>query len=262
MPHADPALVAWLDAVQTAPQPMAEILESHPDMTAGDSYRLQLAVMAARVARGDRIVGYKAALTSKAMQEETGIPEPMLGTLLASRVFAEEQPVSMAAAGLMRCSLEPEICVLLKDRLAGPGLSALDILPAIAGYLPALEIGDYRLSEGVGSLQSAVCCNTFNGGIVVGTRLTAPTGIDLRLEGMSMRLNDAPAGSGTGVEVLGDPLNSVAFMANKLAEFGGALEPGMLLMTGSITGSIPLGPGDRVDVEFTRLGSVSLRFTD
>lgn len=77
-----------------------------------------------------------------------------------------------------------------------------------------------------------------------------------------MRLNDAPAGSGTGVEVLGDPLNSVAFMANKLAEFGGALEPGMLLMTGSITGSIPLGPGDRVDVEFTRLGSVSLRFTD
>ncbi len=259
MTQADPDLVAWLDAAQTAPEPMAEILEAHPGMTAEDAYRLQLAVMAARVARGDRIVGYKAALTSKAMQEETGIPEPMLGTLLASRVFPEDQPVSFAAAGLMRTSLEPEICVLLKDRLQGPGVTALDVLSAVAGYLPAVEIGDYRLGQGVGSLQSAVCCNTFNGGIVVGTRLTAPDGIDLRLEGMSMRLNDAPAGSGTGVEVLGDPLNSVAFMANKLAEFGGALAAGMLLMTGSITGSIEIAPGDRVDVAFTRLGSLTLR---
>ncbi len=259
MSEPDPDLVAWLDAAQTAPAPMAEILDDHPAMTAAEAYRLQLAVMAARVARGDRIVGYKAALTSKAMREETGIGEPMLGTLLASRVFPEDRPVSFAAAGFLRTSLEPEIAVLLRDRLQGPGVTALDALQAVAGYLPAVEIGDYRLAEGVGSLQSAICCNTFNGGIVVGARLTAPQGIDLRLEGMSMRLNDEPAGSGTGVEVLGDPLNSVAFMANKLAEFGGALEPGMVLMTGSITASIPLAPGDRVEVAFTRLGALTLR---
>ena len=259
MPDDTRELVAWLDQAQSGPAPMPEILEAHPELTAREAYALQLAVMDARVGRGDRIVGYKAALTSLAMQEETGIHEPLLGTLLASRVFPENEAVSHSARGFLRPSLEPEIAVLLKHRLEGPGIGALDALRAVAGYLPAVEIGDYRLPSGVGSLQSAVACNTFNGGIVVGTRLTRPEGIDLRVEGMSLRLNDEPVASATGVEVLGDPLNSVAFMANKLAEFGRALEPGMVLMTGSITASIPLAPGDRVEVAFTRLGSLTLR---
>ena len=87
----------------------------------------------------------------------------------------------------------------------------------------------------------------------------APAGIDLRVEGMTLLKNGIPCGSGTGIEVLGDPLNSVAFMANKLGEIGGTLRKGMVLMTGSIVASIGLEPGDHVEVRFTRLGNVSVR---
>ena len=251
------SLIDTMDDELSRPVQVPEVLEREPGLSPHDAYDLQFALMARRVARGDRIVGYKAALTSKAMQEETGIPEPLLGTLLASRVFPEGEALSLAP--FLRATLEPEIAVLLKSDLAGAAPTLPEVLAAVEGYLPAVEIGDYRTDPKARSLQQSVACNTFNGGIVLGGPLTAPGGIDLRREGMSMTHNGEPAGSGTGVEVLGDPLRSVAFMAATLAEHGMGLKAGMILMTGSIVASIPLGPGDEVRVDFTRLGSLNLR---
>lgn len=256
-------LVAWLDAALNAPEQVPDVRERKPDLSASDAYRLQAGVMAARVERGDRIVGYKAALTSAAMQAQVGIPEPMLGTLLGSKVFDQSVPVSLSGRGFLRATLEPEIAVVMGHDLAGPGVTHADAMAAVGGYLPAIELGDYRTAEAVGrTLVGSVVCNTFNGGTVLGQPLSAPAGIDLRTEGMSMYLNGKPAGSGTGVEVLGDPLNSVVFMANKLAELDLSLKAGMILMTGSIVASIALSPGDHVEVRFTRLGDVQVRVED
>jgi 2-keto-4-pentenoate hydratase len=130
----------------------------------------------------------------------------------------------------------------------------------VAGYLPAVELGDYRTGDNPRSLQMTLVCNTFSGGIVVGGPLTPPHGLDLRTEGMVLSHNGAVVASATAVEVLGDPLRSVAFIANKLGELGGTLRAGMVLMTGSIVKSIPLASGDTVGVAFTRLGSLHLGF--
>jgi 2-keto-4-pentenoate hydratase len=85
--------------------------------------------------------------------------------------------------------------------------------------------------------------------------------IYLRLEGSVTSVSGAVKGSGTGVEVLGNPLNVVANMANQLAEFGLALKAGMVLMTGSLVSTgMTAEIGDDVMVEFTRLGRVSVNF--
>ncbi|MFT5389866.1 MAG: 2-keto-4-pentenoate hydratase [Gammaproteobacteria bacterium] len=253
-------LAVWLDTALSASTLVPDIRELRPGITHDEAYRLQLEVMARRVAAGDRIVGYKAALTSPAMQAQVGIDEPLLGTLLGSRIVTGSEPVSISGWGFLRPTLEPEIAVVLGRDLQGPGVTRIDALRAIAGYLPAIELGDYRTSVEVGqTFIGAVVCNTFNGGIVLGQPYVAPAGIDLRREGMTMTHNGKPAGSGTGVEVLGDPINSVIFIANKLAEYGHGLRAGMILMTGSIVASIPLAAGDDVDVEFTQLGAVRVR---
>ncbi|HKI97340.1 MAG TPA: fumarylacetoacetate hydrolase family protein [bacterium] len=254
------ALADWLDERLPLAEPVPEILERAPALTATEAYRIQAALMDRHVARGDRIVGYKAALTSKAMQEMAGVGEPLLGTLLASRVFPEAEPIALG--GFLKATLEPEVAVLLRGELRGPGVTPLDALAAVAGYLPAVELGDYRTGENARSLQQTLVCNTFSGGIVLGGPLSAPAGLDLRTEGMVLTRNGEVCGSATCVEVLGDPLRSVAFMANKLAEQGGWLRPGMVLMTGSIVRSIPLAPGDEVRVDFTRLGTLHLRCAD
>ena len=252
-------LADWLEERLPRREAVPEILQQAPELTAPQAYRIQRALMERCVARGDRIVGYKAALTSKAMQAYSGVDEPLLGTLLGSRVLAEDAPIPLAP--YLRPTLEPEIAVLLRADLRGPGVTPLDALAAVAGYLPAVELGDYRTGDNPRSLAMTLCCNTFNGGIVLGAPLAGPAGLDLRTEGMVLTHNGAVCASATAVEVLGDPLRSVAFMANKLAELGGGLRAGMVLMTGSIVRSIPLAPGDAVRVDFTRLGALRLRFT-
>lgn len=255
------ALAEWLDEALVSPEPVPDIVDKAPDLSVADAYQLQFDVMARRVARGDRIIGYKAALTSQAMQRETGIPEPLVGTLLHSRLM-DPSAVSLSDYGFLRATLEPEIAVLMGRELRGPGLSAIDAWDAVAGFFPAIELGDYRYVDGVRTMQNSIACNTFNGGTIIGGPLHAKHGLDLRTEGLSLWHNGVPAGSGTGVEVLGDPMESVAFIANKLGEFGRGLDQGMLLMTGSITRSIELNAGDQVALGFTRLGSLSVRIVE
>lgn len=253
-------LTDWLEERLAKPEPIPEILEQEPKLTTEEAYRIQMERMDRQVNRGDRIAGYKAALTSKAMQEESGIGEPLLGTLLASRIFPEDQPISMTP--FLVTTLEPELAVLLKGDLEGPGVTELDALAASAGYLPAVEIGDYRTGPKARSLQQTLVCNTFNGGVVIGNTLTPAAGMDPRLEGMVLTHNGEVRASATAVEVLGHPMRSVAFMANKLAECGRSLRAGMLLMTGSIVRGIPIAAGDTIEVEFTRVGRLSIRFGD
>ena len=262
MTHDIDSLATELETALDAQSPVPSLLDRTPDLSPEAAYQVQLAIAERKLAGGDRLLGYKAALTSAGMQAQIGIPEPMLGTLLASRDRSGDTDVSLSKHGFLKPTLEPEIALLMRERLSGPGATPTDVLTAAAGALPAIELGDYRLIEDAPMrLQDAVVMNTFNGGIVLGPVLTPLDGLDLRHEGMTLLLNGQPAGSGTGIEVLGSPLNSAAWMANKLAELGRTIEPGMVLMTGSIVSSVPLSAGDRVEAHFSRLGSVAVSIT-
>lgn len=250
-------LADWIEEKWNSEAVIPEVLEHRPDLSVLDAYHVQAVRMARHVAQGDRIIGYKAALTSKAMQRQVGIDEPILGTLLGSRTYPEDSPLSLGA--FMVPTLEPEVAVLLKGDLTGPGVTPHDAMAAIEGYLPAVEIGDIRTGDNERSLQQTILCNTFNGGHIFGPPLSAPGGIDLRREGMVLYVNGEIAGSATAAEVLGDPINSVVFMANKLGEIGLGLKAGMVLMTGSIVASVKLKAGDEVFAAFTRLGEVRVR---
>jgi len=250
------ALMAWIERQLASGRPIPEITRQDPRLTAEKAYRIQAQLMRRKVQAGDRIVGYKAALTSRAMQQREGISEPLLGTLLASRLRHEAQAVSLA--GFIKATVEPEVGMILGRDLAGPGVTPQAAVAAIAGFVPAIEVGDIR-TEGRRTIPHTICCNTFNGAHLFGSAAAAPR-IDLRREGMVLSLNGNPVASATAVEVLGDPVLSVVFMANKLAELGQSLKAGMALLTGSIVSSIPVHPGDSVRVEFTRLGEIGARF--
>jgi 2-keto-4-pentenoate hydratase len=255
-------LVDWIDERLASADPVSEITVQDPGLTVAEAYRIQAERMRRRVQQGDRIIGYKAALTSLAMQQREGIASPVLGTLLASRLRGEAAPVSLL--GFLKGTVEPEVGVVLGRDLAGPGITPQAALAAIAGYVPAIEVGDLRMDPNATvrrTLQHTVCCNTFNGAHLFGTALTPP-GIDLRREGMVLSCNGRPCASATAIEVLGDPVLSVVFMANQLAEQGESLKAGMVLLTGSIVPSIPVRAGDWVRVEFTRLGEIGAAFVD
>lgn len=113
------ALTDWLEHQLAGPHPATDILEHAPDLTLLEAYRIQHALIERGMARGDRIIGYKAAFTNKAMQTMFGLGEPLVGTLLGSRLLSETTPVHLR--GFLKTILEPEVGVLLRADLSGPG---------------------------------------------------------------------------------------------------------------------------------------------
>ena len=249
----------FLEEQISSTQPYVDIIEKIPDLTWDDAYRLQFALAKRKIAKGDRLVGYKAAYTSRAMQQDRGVAGPIIGSLMRSGSFEEGKPIKLRDS--IETLAEPEIAVLLNRDLKGPGVTHEEALLAVEGIFPAIEIAEQTHGGSKRSRQMGIAIHKSNGGIMLGAPMSSPRGIDLRLEGMVISINGEVRGSATGVEVLGDPLSLVAVIANKIGDYGEMLEAGMILMTGSIVTATPVKPGDDLTVEFTRIGSLHARFT-
>ena len=84
--------------------------------------------------------------------------------------------------------------------------------------------------------------------------------LDLRYIAMFMTKNGRLVNSGAGIEVMGDPVNAVAWLANTLAEHGGGLKAGQIVLSGAITAAEPVQSGDSMTVCFSTLGQISVEF--
>lgn len=239
--------------------PYVDIIDKVPNLTWDEAYRLQFALARRKIVKGNPLVGYKAAYTSRAMQQDRGVAGPIIGCLMKSGTFEEGKPIRLTAG--IETLVEPEIAVLLNRDLKGPGVTHEEALFAIEGVFPAIEIAEQTHGGRKRSRQMGIAIHKSNGGIMLGSPMSSPHGIDLRLEGMVISINGDVRGSATGVEVLGNPLSLVAVIANKVGEYGEMLKAGMILMTGSIVTAMPVKPGDDLTVEFTRIGSLRARFT-
>ena len=259
MHKTDHDLLDFLEAQISGTVPYVDILEKVPDLTWDDAYRLQFALAKRKIAKGNRLIGYKAAYTSRAMQQDRGVAGPIIGCLMQSGSFAEGRPI-MLTAGIVTM-VEPEIAVLLNRDLKGPGVTHEEALLAVEGVFPAIEIAEQTHGGRKRSRQMGIAIHKSNGGIMLGSLMSSPHGIDLRLEGMVISINGEVRGSATGVEVMGNPLSLVAIIANKIGAYGEMLKAGMVLMTGSIVTAMPVVPGDDLTVEFTRIGNLNARFT-
>lgn len=231
--------------------------ETAADLTLEQGYAIQRALEKTLVERGDRVVGWKAGFTNATLQESYGVSEPVLGFLLASGVFVSGDTVPLSR--FVSLGLEVEMAFVMKADLAGPGVTAASALLAVEGAVPSFELIDFRMSgkpRGTDFVADGVLANA----IVLGGPLTAVRGLDLSLEGVVYEENGQRVATATAAEVMGNPLNSLAWLANALGKLGGRLRAGDVVLTGSISKVFRPKAGDSVRASFTRLGSVSCRF--
>jgi 2-keto-4-pentenoate hydratase len=252
------ALAKELLESQRTRVPVASLTERFPDITVEQAYHIQLENIQTRLKEGRRVVGKKIGLTSKAMQQLFNVYEPDYGHLLDDMVVLTGGVVPTEQLMQPRC--EGEIAFLLKRDLVGPGVTTADVLSATEALLPALEIVASRVKDWKIKLPDTVADNASSGMLVLGNALTPPAGIDLRLVGMVFEKNGEIVGTGAGAAVLGHPASSVAWLANKLHEFGIVLKAGEVILSGALTAAIPITPGDYFHAEFAHLGSAAARF--
>lgn len=239
-------------------KPIRPLIEQFPDLSVSDAYQIQVALIELKTAEGARIVGKKTGLTSKAMQQMLGVNEPDFGHLLDTMMVSDGQAVPLAA--LIQPKVEPEIAFLLKQDLKGPGVSAADVMEATASVAASLEIIDSRIADWRIKLADTIADNASSGRVVLGETRLSPKDLDLRLMGMVLEKNGEIVATGAGGAVLGHPACAVAWLANRLAEYGFSLKAQDVILPGALCGAVGVGAGDVITATFDRLGSVSVKF--
>ena len=234
-------------------EPLKLFTERFPDITIHDSYQIHLRVVEKKKARGERIIGKKIGLTSKAMQELLGIDEPDYGFIMSTNI-AGEGTISMSE--LIEPKAEPEVAFVLMDDLEGPGVTAALVLAATAGVLPSIEIIDSRFAGWGIKIQDSIADGASIGRVIFGagslTDISTP-GLDLRYIGHVLEKNGEVVETAAGAAVLGNPAESVAWLANKLSEYDIILKAGEVVISGSLTKAVPVQAGVHVRATFGQL---------
>jgi 2-keto-4-pentenoate hydratase len=196
-------------------------------------------------------------LTAKPIQDQFSVHEPGFGFLLDDGLHSLGDAIAHDA--LIGPGFENELCVTMGSDLVGPSVTRADAEAAISTVALAFELVETR-GDFTGHLEMVVPDNLQQKGVVLGTPVRLRDAPDLDRVRLTVMINGTVVDTATGDAVLGHPVNSVMWLANRLAEFGRSLAAGDLVMTGSFTRQYPILRGDTIRSEFAGVGAVEATF--
>ena len=203
-----------------------------------------------------QVAGYKIGLTTPVMQKLCGVDEPCYGAIFASEVH--HCRAELSARDYCRLGVETEIALQLGDDLP-QGDDPIGVAAAVESAMAAIElIEDLRHDYKRLNAAAMVAGNVWNAGVVLGSSVGDWRALDLARVAATLSINDRRIGYGNGSDVMGNPLNALAWLASKLAAAGTPLKRGMIVMTGSMVPIQHPVSGDRVLVEVSELGAAEL----
>jgi len=251
--------VAALAKAYATREPIEPLIDTFREATTEDAYRIQQHLVRRWVEDGDPVRGHKVGLASAAMQRQMGVDQPDYGHLTGGMFHLEHQPIPVGK--FLQPRIEPEIAFVLGSALRGPGVTVADAVRAVDFVLPSLEIVDSRIKDWRISLVDTIADNASSGGVVLGSSPASLDDVDLRLAGCVLYQNGEVASTGAGGAVLGSPINALVWLANTVGPLGVTLEPGHVVLPGSMTRAIPVRPGDTVVATIAGIGSGTAVFS-
>ncbi|MGC8573608.1 MAG: 2-keto-4-pentenoate hydratase [Caldisphaera sp.] len=239
-------------------KPVDTLTETYPGFNVELAYQVQLLQIEEEVKLGKKIIGKKIGLTSKPMQELLGVTEPDYGHLMSDMYIADSNIVKLD--NLIQPKVEGEIAFVLNRDLEGPNVTITDVYRATEGIMPAIEIIDSRIKNWKIKLPDTVADNASSALFVVGARLVSIRELDIKHIGMVIEKNGEVVGTGAGAAVLGHPANAVAWLANKLSEFGVRLKEGEIILSGALSAAVNIEKNTTFRISLYKLGDVSISF--
>jgi 2-keto-4-pentenoate hydratase len=258
------------DTQRTDPQAAAEIiweawskgelLDGIPEEVRpkdfADAYRVQFALDE----HGGRRVGWKLAATGAGGRSALNVEQPLAGPLYSQ--FQIEDGSAVEFGSIRMATIEGEFGLMIETTLAAKDAphNRETVVAALGAFVPTIEIPNTRFSDhrGAGAVQLTADA-ALAGLFVLGDRID-----DYDPEALTdhlLRLS-TPNGTveGTGVKVLGGPIEAVHWLANELGARGYDLEAGQVVITGATVAVKDPGVGN-ITVDFGEFGSLSLELT-
>ena len=254
---------ALLHAEETGTQ-IGLLSLAYPGMTMDDAYAIQSQILAAKLAAGRHIIGWKIGLTSKAMQAALNIDIPDSGILFDDMAF--ETGTSIPKGRFIQPRIEAEIAFAMKAPLGGADITRDDVIAATDHVAPAIEILDTRVQRtdpATGQpriITDTISDNAANAGIVLGNDRHGINAQDLRWVPAVVFKDGAVEETGLGAGVLNDPVESVVWLARRMATYGQQIEAGHVILSGSFIRPLECPPGTEIHADFGPFGAVDLRF--
>jgi 2-keto-4-pentenoate hydratase len=222
----------------------AEATIGTPDLAT--AYAIQRALLALRLAAGERVVGWKLGYTSEVMRRQMGIDRPNIGPLTDWMLLGSGDAVHER---LVQPRVEPEIGLRLKTALDArhAPVDRHTVAAAVKGAYACLEVVHSTWTGYRFNLEQNTADNSSAGQVVIGPRL--PVTDLMALDTVAVHLsdgNDQTLGQGVGADADGHPLDAVARLARELAANAQRLEAGDLVITGGLTKACVLEAGGRM----------------
>lgn len=227
-----------------------------PELDLDTGYAIQDLNLQKRLDRGEKLIGVKLGLTSRAKQERMGVHFPFVAWLTDAMVLPVGDPVPQSR--LIHPRIEPEIVFVMGDRIEGPGVTCAQAMAAVESVWGGAEVIDSRYRNFRFKAGDVSADNASSGAFVTGPVGMPPADLDLSLEAVLVEVDGEIVDSATGAAVQGHPGEALAHAANDLARRGHAIEPGWIVLTGGMTDAVFAPPGASVAMHFTNLGSVFL----
>ncbi|MBQ0137914.1 MAG: fumarylacetoacetate hydrolase family protein [Kurthia sp.] len=234
------------------------ITSKFPNLKVKEAYEIQLQTVAHKMEQGHIITGKKIGLTSEAMQNSLNVHEPDYGHLLSDMLIKNNGKVP--SGHLLQPKVEGELAFVLKKDLKGPNITAMDVILATDYIVPALEIVDSRIKNWKINLQDTIADNASSGLYVLGDERFQIHEVDFKKIGMALYKNDELLNTGAGVACLGNPVEAVVWLANKLADYTISLKKGEVILSGALSEAMPAYEGDVFACKFNQLGEVRVEF--
>lgn len=249
-------LAERLDNAMLTRQATPQITLEYPLLTLADAYVIQALLVHRRLQRGERRIGMKMGLTSRAKMMQVGVNEMSWGRLTDAMIL-EEGGLLMRDA-YIHPRLEPELAFLIGRPLSGK-VTAAQAMSAVDGVAPAMELIDSRYRDFKFTLNDVVADNSSSTGLVIGSWRSPEQ--DLTNLGVVLEVNGRVIETASTAAILGNPVRSLVAAARLAGEAGETLHPGDIVMSGGITAAHTVSPGETVRATLQNLGFVSISIT-
>lgn len=238
--------------------PLPTLTTQYPQITMEDAYAIQKAGLQLRLNDGATVVGRKIGLTSRGMMKMLHCDTPDYGYLLNTMLVCEGQNCVRDKMHLP--IIEGELAFIMGEDLKGPGLTTADILNATAWIVPCFEVCDSRYHDWKVTVKDTISDNAGACRFMVGSCPKRVAEVNLKCVGMMIEKNSVFVSSAAAAEVMGSPLNSMMWLANKLSEYEDGLCKGDIVLSGAFMSALPCEKGDSFCLTVDGFPSLSIKF--
>jgi 2-keto-4-pentenoate hydratase len=225
------------------------------DLTTVQAYALQTEIARLREQRGERIIGYKLGCTSRPVQEQLGVDEPIWARLFGTG--CHPSGTRLPCANYANLAIEGELAIRLSCDLPFGPLSDEGYAGAVGSVFPVIELHHNALPSCGRPVVGLVASGGMHAGLILPAQETTCAGRIPAVMELDVTINDRLVGTTREPWTMGGPAATLRWLSSHLAKWGLLARRGQVILTGSALPLFPVRPGSRVVAEASPLGMSS-----